>query len=78
MNDYFQAVQLDTGLDTRSRLYRSQMSYPNSRWKALDEIYQNYICVFGEKRTEIENKIMNMCNYADLNLGLIFALFRSF
>ena len=28
--------------------------------RALDEIYKIYICVFGEKRTEIENKIMNI------------------
>ena len=31
---------------------------------ALDKIYKLYICIFGKKRTEIENEIMKMCiNY---------------
>ena len=32
----------------------------NFRLKALDEIYKIYTCLFGEKRTEIENWIMKM------------------
>ena len=44
-----------------SRLYRSQILHLNIRLKALDEIYNIYTCVFGEKRTRIQNKIMKMC-----------------
>ena len=48
----------------RSLLYRRQILQLNIRWKALDEIYKIYIydhlCVFWEKRTEIENEIMKM------------------
>ena len=46
-------------LEARSRLYRRRILQVNTRLKALDEIYKIYTCVFGEKRTENENKIMH-------------------
>ena len=48
-------------LEARSGLYRRHILQENTRLKALGEIYTIYTCVFGEKITEIENKIMNMC-----------------
>ena len=52
--------------EARSRLYQRQILQVNTRVKALDEIYNIYtyaslhLCVFWEKRTEIENEIMKM------------------
>ena len=43
--------------------FGSKYSFELAHWKALAEIYKIYIlvCVFGEKRAEIENELMNMC-----------------
>ena len=42
-------------------MFEKGIEKKGTRWKALDEIYKIYICVFGEKRTDIENDILNLC-----------------
>ena len=47
----------------------------NTRWKTLDEIYKIYICVFGERRTEIENdNTFILLHCSDLKISAKFAL----
>ena len=48
---------------TRSRLYRSQISQPNTRWKALDEIYQIDIPLHRSTRKISANFRQTFCKH---------------